>query len=59
MKFVKQRAVTINRRREEELAKMDGGTVDEQPLYAESQTEVYVPPPVKDVRCRSSLVSSP
>ncbi|BGP11688.1 hypothetical protein JCM10049v2_007608 [Rhodotorula toruloides] len=48
MKFVKQRAVTINRRREEELAKMDGGTVDEQPLYAESQTDVYVPPPVKD-----------
>ncbi|BGP27913.1 DNA repair protein Rad4 [Rhodotorula toruloides] len=48
MKFVKQRAVTINRRREEELAKMDGGTVDEQPLYAESQTEVYVPPPVRD-----------
>lgn len=49
MKFVKQRAVTIHRRREEELAKMDGGEVDEQPLYAEEQTETYVPPPVVDV----------
>ncbi|GAA5982532.1 hypothetical protein JCM10908_006687 [Rhodotorula pacifica] len=48
MKFVKQRAVTIHRRREEELAKMDGGEVDEQPLYAEEQTETYVPPPVVD-----------
>ncbi|GAA5881496.1 hypothetical protein JCM3774_000136 [Rhodotorula dairenensis] len=50
MKFVKQRAVTIHRRREEELAKMDGGEVDEQPLYAEEQTETYVPPPVVDGR---------
>lgn len=49
MKFVKQRAVTIHRRREEELARMDGGEVDEQPLFAEEQTEVYVPPPVVDV----------
>lgn len=49
MKFVKQRAVTINRRREEELAKMDGGEVDEQPLFSEEQTQVYVPPPVTDV----------
>lgn len=50
MKFVKQRAVTIHRRREEEVARMDGGEVDEQPLFAEEQTEVYVPPPVVDVR---------
>ncbi|KWU42458.1 Rad4-domain-containing protein [Rhodotorula sp. JG-1b] len=48
MKFVKQRAVTIHQRREEELAKMDGGEVDEQPLYAEEQTETYIPPPVVD-----------
>ncbi|BGP58393.1 hypothetical protein JCM8202v2_006062 [Rhodotorula sphaerocarpa] len=48
MKFVKQRAVTIHRRREEEVARMDGGEVDEQPLFAEEQTEVYVPPPVVD-----------
>ncbi|GAA6052837.1 hypothetical protein JCM3770_006274 [Rhodotorula araucariae] len=47
-KFVKQRAVTIHRRREEELAKMDGGEVDDQPLFSEDQTDVYVPPPVTD-----------
>ncbi|GAA5927119.1 hypothetical protein JCM3775_002451 [Rhodotorula graminis] len=47
-KFVKQRAVTINSRRKEEFLKMDGGEVDEQPLYSENQTDVYVPPPVKD-----------
>lgn len=56
MKFVKQRAVTIHRRREEELAKMDGGEVDEQPLYAEEQTETYVPPPVVDVSRLLSLL---
>lgn len=49
-KFVKQRAVTINSRRKEEFMKMDGGEVDEQPLFSEDQTDVYVPPPVKDVR---------
>ena len=49
-KFVKQRAVTIHRRREEELIKMDGGEVDDQPLFSEDQTDVYVPPPVTDVR---------
>ncbi|GAA5905976.1 hypothetical protein JCM5296_001306 [Sporobolomyces johnsonii] len=47
-KFVKQRAVTINRKRAEEFMKMDGGEVDDQPLYSEDQTEVYVPPPVED-----------
>ncbi|GAA5894635.1 hypothetical protein JCM8208_006031 [Rhodotorula glutinis] len=47
-KFVKQRAVTINSRRKEEFLKMDGGEVDEQPLFSENQTDVYVPPPVKD-----------
>ncbi|BGP43763.1 hypothetical protein JCM10449v2_007820 [Rhodotorula kratochvilovae] len=47
-KFVKQRAVTIHRRREEELIKMDGGEVDDQPLFSEDQTDVYVPPPVTD-----------
>ena len=29
---------------------MDGGEVDEQPLFSENQTDIYVPPPVKDVR---------
>ncbi|GAA5820932.1 hypothetical protein JCM10212_000553 [Sporobolomyces blumeae] len=47
-KFVKGRAVTINARRREELVKMDGGEVDEQPLYSEDQTEVYTPDPVVD-----------
>ncbi|GAA6025408.1 hypothetical protein JCM10207_004540 [Rhodosporidiobolus poonsookiae] len=47
-KWVKQRAVTIHNRRKEELAKMDGGEVEEQPLFEENQTEVYIPPPVVD-----------
>ncbi|GAA6024210.1 hypothetical protein JCM11491_001286 [Sporobolomyces phaffii] len=47
-KFVKGRAVTINSKRREELIKLDGGEVDDQPLYSEDQTEVYVPDPVVD-----------
>ncbi|GAA5964576.1 hypothetical protein JCM21900_001904 [Sporobolomyces salmonicolor] len=47
-KFVKQRAVTINRKRAEEFMKMDGWEIDDQPLYSEDQTEVYVPQPVED-----------
>ncbi|KAM0748756.1 Rad4-domain-containing protein [Meredithblackwellia eburnea MCA 4105] len=46
MKWVKQRTVTINRKRAENLALMDGGEVTQQPLYAESQTKIYIPPPV-------------
>lgn len=48
-KFVKGRAVTINSKRREEFLKLDGGEVDDQPLFSEDQTEVYVPDPVVDV----------
>jgi xeroderma pigmentosum group C-complementing protein len=61
MKMVKQRAVTVSRQREMELAlertKAEGhtGGDDEvmQGLYALSQTEVYRPEPIKDVRINS------
>lgn len=49
MKFVKQRNVTINRKRVEELQKADGGEVSQQPLFAWDQTELYVPKAVVDV----------
>lgn len=49
MKWVKQRAVTIHRRRAMELAQQEGDEMM-QGLYAESQTEPYVPDPVIDVR---------
>jgi Rad4 beta-hairpin domain 2/Rad4 beta-hairpin domain 1 len=58
LKYVKQRAATINRRRELEIrAETEGansGGAVMQGLYAEEQTEVYTPPPVIDVRssCR-------
>lgn len=48
MKFVKQRNVTINRKRVEELQKADGGEVSQQPLFAWDQTELYVPKAVVD-----------
>jgi xeroderma pigmentosum group C-complementing protein len=48
MKWVKQRAMTLNRRREVELAKQNGEE-QMQGLYAEWQTEVFTPPPIKDV----------
>ena len=54
LKYVKQRAATLNRRRELEIrAGMEGsnGSSDVmQGLYAERQTEIYIPPPVIDVR---------
>ena len=54
LKYVKQRAVTLNRRRELEIradAEGANGSGDiMQGLYAERQTEIYVPPPVVDVR---------
>lgn len=58
MKMVKQRAVTISRQREMELAlecaKAEGqsGGDEEvmQGLYALSQTELYKPDPIRDVR---------
>ncbi|WVQ84392.1 hypothetical protein IAT38_006544 [Cryptococcus sp. DSM 104549] len=47
LKWVKQRAVTLQKRRAQELAKQDGEEVT-QGLYAEWQTEVYTPPPIVD-----------
>lgn len=63
MKMVKQRAVTVSRQREMELAleraKPEGhaGGDEEvmQGLYALSQTEVYKPEPIKDVRLLFSI----
>ena len=65
MKWVKQRASTVNRRREIEMTlerereereragQPSSGVGEEevlQGLYAESQTELYVPEPIVDVR---------
>lgn len=67
MKWVKQHAVTVNRKRAIEMAmaeRSDGLAIagDDQgqgfssekdvmqPMYAESQTELYIPPPVAHVR---------
>ncbi|WVQ73331.1 hypothetical protein IAR50_002899 [Cryptococcus sp. DSM 104548] len=45
LKWIKQRAVTLEKRRRMELAKEQGEEM-EQGLYAEWQTEVYVPPAI-------------
>ncbi|KAH9985042.1 hypothetical protein BJV74DRAFT_946268 [Russula compacta] len=56
LKYVKQRAVTLNRRRELEIradaegANGGGNGGVMQGLYAETQTERYIPPPVIDGR---------
>ncbi len=58
MKMVKVRAVTVNRKREVEMAAREmadrggasGSDAVQQGLYAEWQTKVYEPPPVIDVR---------
>jgi len=58
LKLVKQRAVTVSRKRELEILREAGasgsgeGKDNEvmQGLYAENQTELYKPPPVIDVR---------
>lgn len=50
LKLVKQRAVTINKRRAQEMAELDGGEPIQQGLYAEWQTELHIPPPIVDVR---------
>jgi hypothetical protein len=55
MKWVKQRAVTLNKRRQQELAKAEGGEDIMQGLYSEQQTEVFIPPPIQDVRAASLL----
>jgi xeroderma pigmentosum group C-complementing protein len=49
MKWVKQRAVTLQKRRAQELSVQESGEAIQQGLYAEWQTEVYRPPPIKDV----------
>lgn len=55
MKMVKQRAVTIHRRRVIEMAQQ-GGEEILQGLYSEAQTELYIPEPVIDV-CNRILLS--
>lgn len=52
MKWVKSRVVTINRKRAEEFALQGGEEPTQQALYSQAQTEIYVPPPVKDVSSR-------
>ena len=49
MKWVKQRAVTLHKRRQQELALQERGEAVQQGLYAHYQTEVYTPPPIQDV----------
>ena len=49
MKLVKQRVTTINRKRAENVALEMGHEAQQQGLYAESQTKVFVPAPVIDV----------
>ncbi|BEI91040.1 uncharacterized protein CcaverHIS019_0311100 [Cutaneotrichosporon cavernicola] len=48
MKWIKQRAVTIQKRRAQELAMQETGEAIQQGLYAENQTELYIPPPIVD-----------
>ncbi|WVQ65333.1 uncharacterized protein L199_003509 [Kwoniella botswanensis] len=48
LKMVKQRAVTLQKRRAQELAIQETGEAIQQGLYAEKQTELYIPPPIKD-----------
>ncbi|KLT44519.1 Rad4-domain-containing protein, partial [Cutaneotrichosporon oleaginosum] len=48
MKWIKQRAVTIQKRRAQELALQETGEAIQQGLYAENQTELYIPPPIVD-----------
>lgn len=49
LKWVKQRAVTLDRRRAQELANLEGKDPIQQGLYAEWQTEVFTPPPIENV----------
>lgn len=56
MKWVKQRAVTIHRRRAMELAQQDGDEMV-QGLYSEEQTELYIPDPIIDVSLVLLLLS--
>ena len=49
LKLVKQRAVTINKRRMQEMAEQEGFEPVMQGLYGRSQTEMVIPPPLVDV----------
>lgn len=49
LKWVKARAYTLTAKRLEEQARADGADAQE-PLYAYTQTALYVPPPVRDGR---------
>lgn len=49
LKYIKQRAVTIQKRRAQELANLEGAEPLQQGLYAEYQTELYRPPPIQNV----------
>ncbi|EMR08105.1 hypothetical protein PNEG_03543 [Pneumocystis murina B123] len=46
LKIVKPRSVTLSRKRENELIAFETNKLAIQPLYAEFQTELYIPPPV-------------
>lgn len=46
LKIVKPRSVTLSRKRENELIAFETNKLATQPLYAEFQTELYIPPPV-------------
>ncbi|QSL67163.1 hypothetical protein MERGE_001552 [Pneumocystis wakefieldiae] len=46
LKIVKPRSVTLSRKRENELIAFETNKSAIQPLYAEFQTELYIPPPV-------------
>ncbi|KAM0789840.1 hypothetical protein ACM66B_006687 [Microbotryomycetes sp. NB124-2] len=48
IKWVKARTVTINKKRAEALAQMEGEEAQQQALYAFEQTTLYKPSPVKD-----------
>ncbi len=46
LKFVKSRGYTLANKRAEEQARLEGREVAQEGLYAEFQTQLYVPPPV-------------
>lgn len=57
LKMVKARVVTINRKREQAAAEAEGQEAPQQALYAEWQSELLIPPPIKDVSPRFSSYS--
>lgn len=48
LKWVRSRGYTLANKRAEEQARMEGGELPQEGLYAEFQTELYVPPPVSE-----------